>query len=196
MCFFRGAGDSGFCCSRWPSDIQNLWEGEKQSRFPDGETKPITTTWVLDSHWHCFLEQGTADPDRALTVARLMWVLPLNWTLFQRKLSQFSSTLITKNVGAFQNRRSIRQATTLKACLLFFCFQFSGFYDLGEPEPSWTRALRFPTIHFLNILTQNKQMENTKYLDICKLAIITVDLYSIHPKTCSNVVSVPVFEMF
>lgn len=143
-----------------------------------------------------FLEQGTADPDRALTVARLMWVLPLNWTLFQRKLSQFSSTLITKNVGAFQNRRSIRQATTLKACLLFFCFQFSGFYDLGEPEPSWTRALRFPTIHFLNILTQNKQMENTKYLDICKLAIITVDLYSIHPKTCSNVVSVPVFEMF
>lgn len=40
LSFFRGAGDGGFHCSRWTSDVQNLWKREKQSCFPDGETKP------------------------------------------------------------------------------------------------------------------------------------------------------------
>lgn len=75
----RCAGDGGFCGSRWSSDVQDVWEGKGQSRLPDGENRfssrwfPVRWSQTSDSFFPSFF-QGTANPDRALTVAQLVWV--------------------------------------------------------------------------------------------------------------------------
>lgn len=71
--FSRCSGDGGLRGPRRASDVQNLREGEGPSRLPDGETDnaPVGCKAAIRFSPPFFL-QGTADPERALVVARLV----------------------------------------------------------------------------------------------------------------------------
>lgn len=81
VCFVRRARDGGFCGSGWSCYVQDLREGEGQSCLPDGETENVAVSRSAvqsqredscEPFFFLVFFQGTADPDRALTVARLV----------------------------------------------------------------------------------------------------------------------------